>query len=64
MRSLAPLAPVAALCLAAVLRPGQNPAPAVLQPGHDPAPAGLPIPEGCRDGVVLFCADPSWPSPR
>jgi len=53
MRSLAPLALVAALCLAAVLQPGQN-----------PAPADLRLPEGCRDGVVLFCADPSWPSPR
>ena len=20
-----------------------------------------PVPAGCRDGVTLFCADPSWP---
>ena len=20
------------------------------------------LPEGCRDGVTLFCADPSWPT--
>jgi hypothetical protein len=20
------------------------------------------LPEGCRDGITLFCADPSWPT--
>lgn len=29
-------------------------------------PAGSPeaaaLPEGCRGGVTLFCADPSWPA--
>ncbi len=26
-------------------------------------PETPPVPEGCRDGITLFCADPSWPDP-
>jgi hypothetical protein len=33
---------------------------AIASPLGDPAEP--PPPEGCRDGVTLLCADPSWPA--
>lgn len=35
----------------------------VVVAGASPLEDGTPppVPGGCRDGVTLFCADPSWP---